>query len=84
MVAVFWTIIGLIASLVGVLLLFFFGMPYRVRTGGANVVVTEHVDRNAIRREAVHDKLGWLGVLLASLGTVAQIVGAILSAHLAH
>jgi hypothetical protein len=45
------TTTGLLVSLGGVLLLFFFGMPYRVRTGGADVIVSEHVDHNAIRRE---------------------------------
>jgi hypothetical protein len=81
MAAMWWTIFGLVASLCGVLLLFRYGMPYRARTGGVILIAAEQEDQDAIRTEALFDKLGWLGIILVTLGTVAQIGGAALSAH---
>lgn len=76
MVAAWCTTIGLILSFVGVIVLFFFAMPYRIRTGGADPLYGDQVDHNAIRREALHGKLAWVGVGLVAAGTIAQIVGA--------
>jgi len=37
-----WNIIGLVLVMVGVIVLFAFGMPYRVRSGGAiNLIFNE-------------------------------------------
>ena len=74
--AAWCTTIGLILSFVGVIVLFFFAMPYRIRTGGQDALYGDQVDHNAIRREALHSKLAWIAVGLVSFGTIAQIVGA--------
>jgi hypothetical protein len=66
-------IAGLIMNSGGVILLFFFGMPYRVRTGGANSYVTETTDQAEVRAERRYDKIGWVGLALILLGTAAQI-----------
>jgi hypothetical protein len=71
-----FTIIGLLANLAGVILLFRYGMPYAVRTGGANFIITEQKDQNAISREKWYSLLGWLGLGLIVLGTLFQIIGA--------
>jgi hypothetical protein len=73
MTAASWNILGLILVLFGVLLLFVFGMPFRVRTGGAIALVAETEDENEKRAERVYDVLGWLGVALVVLGTLSQI-----------
>jgi len=40
-----WNIIGLVLVMVGVIVLFAFGMPYRVRSGGAiNLILNERDD----------------------------------------
>ena len=57
-----WSTAGLVLSLLGVLLLIRFGMPYRVRSASR------------------YEMLGWLGLLLAILGTVCQIIGTATSA----
>jgi hypothetical protein len=71
-----WNIAGLILSLIGIVILFVFGMPFRVRTGGATFYVAETEDENEKKREATFDKLGWLGLALVVAGTILQIIGA--------
>ncbi len=73
MSAAHWNILGLILVLVGVLLLFVFGMPYRVRTGGTVSSVADKIDEQEKRKEAIYDALGWLGVAFVVLGTLNQI-----------
>ena len=72
-----WNIVGLLLSLSGVVLLFKYGMPYRTRTGGANYYVASETDEEAKAAEARFDKLGLLGLALLVLGTIFQIVGAL-------
>lgn len=70
---------GLIANLVGVILLFRYGMPYRVRTDGqVGRKLSGPPDQAAIKLERRYDVLGKLGLVLIVHGTVAQIVGAIM------
>ena len=74
-----WSTVGLVLSLIGVLLLFRYGMPYRVRTGGSPMYVSSSDPREAMleRRYAM---VGFLGLFLVVLGTICQIVGAVLGA----
>ncbi len=44
MTAACWNILGLILALIGVLLLFRYGIPYRVRTGGNSARLLEATD----------------------------------------
>ncbi len=73
MTAAGWNIVGLILVLVGVLLLFRYGMPYRVRTGGTRARILQGMDEAATRAERRYNVLGWLGVALIVLGTISQI-----------
>jgi hypothetical protein len=66
-------IAGLVMNMAGVILLFFFGMPYRTRMAGYDAYVTEESDPKAASTEAWYDALGWLGLALILLGTAAQI-----------
>jgi hypothetical protein len=71
-------IAGLVMNMFGVVMLFFFAMPYRTRTGGYSSYIVEESDPKVVRAEAWYDVVGWLGLALMMLGTAAQI-GAILS-----
>jgi hypothetical protein len=66
-------------NLAGVILLFRYGMPYRVRTGGATYYVAEDMDKREIATEWWFDLWGKLGLFLIVAGTAAQIVSALLA-----
>src|SRR5262249_48060714 len=66
---------GLSLSLIGVLLLFFFGMPYRIRSNGQGDIVTEQTNAAEKAKDVLFSKLGFAGLMLIALGTFLQIVG---------
>jgi hypothetical protein len=80
LLAGWWSTAGLVVSLIGVLLLFRYGMPYRVRTGGSPMYVGSSSDPREATLDRRYEKLGKSGLLLVVLRTVCQIVGAILGA----
>lgn len=65
--------LGLLACFVGFVLLFRYGMPFRVRTDGATYLVTHQVDESEQALERRYERLGWLGFALVSIGTALQI-----------
>jgi hypothetical protein len=67
-------ILGLVLALIGVLLLFRYGMPYQVRTGGHQAISLRTLDQDQIRLERRYARLGWVGVICILVGTVCQIV----------
>ena len=69
--------IGLVLNLVGVLVLFRYGMPYRVRTEGRINRTIRQKDEGENVLEVEWDNLGQLGLGAVLFGTVFQIVGAI-------
>jgi len=80
MTATIFNVAGLIATLVGVLLLFRFGMPYRlpqINEGSLFADKPTEQDRRLNRR---YRFWGWVGLVLIVLGTLAQITAALLSA----
>ena len=66
------TVLGLVCSLGGVLLLFRYGMPFQVRTIGAIYRVLEQVDQKQVEREKRYTILGYLGLFLIIVGTILQ------------
>ena len=67
-------VFGLVANLLGVILLFLFGMPFRIRTGGETFYVRSGVpDQRVIRTEERYERWGMLGLILIVLGTAAQM-----------
>ena len=64
--------IGIVTALVGVLLLFRYGMPFRVSAGGGDMVVTNPTEEN-IREESRYWWLGLLGLSLVMVGGLIQI-----------
>ena len=84
MSAAAWNIAGIIASLVGVLTLFRYGMPYRTRTRGKNNLVLwgdEAVDRDDLAQEKRYDVIGWIGIALIIVGAGLQIVASVTPVH---
>ena len=70
-----WNIGGIVLSVCGVLILFRYGMPYRVRTGGANFLLLEKKDEEAIKEETKYAVLGWIGLFFVLIGAAFQIIG---------
>ena len=70
-------IVGLLLALAGVLLLFRYGMPYQLRTGGHRLRSVLDLDQDQIRLESRYDRLGWLGLVCIVLGTVCRIIASL-------
>jgi hypothetical protein len=67
-------IFGLLLNLAGVVLLFLFGMPFRIATGGATIAwTTWNIDLLVKKLDDVYTVLGWLGLLAIVLGTLLQV-----------
>ena len=66
-------------SVAGVVLLFRYGMPYRVETGGAIYLAPEQEDASAKGAERWYRVLGWIGLVMIVVGTALQIAGAVLA-----
>ena len=65
--------IGQVLGLIGLLMLFVFGMPFRVRAGGGDIVTTRPTESGR-RAEALYGFLSWVGLVFAVAGVTAQIV----------
>jgi hypothetical protein len=76
----FLNVFGLILNLAGVILLFRYGMPYRVRTDGRVVTfVSEKEDLTTKKLDRRYDCLGWIGLICVIFGTVFQILATVAS-----
>ena len=72
-------VVGLVVSLLGVILLFLFGMPFRIAKGGYEFITTETANPKDIATEVLYSRLGWIGLALIIIGTVAQILATLWS-----
>jgi hypothetical protein len=73
MSAASWNIAGSVLSLLGLLILFRYGMPYRVRTGGVNYIITEQIDEEELKADKRYEIFGWVGLFFAVRCTLCQI-----------
>ena len=65
---------GLFLDLVGVVLLFLFGMPFRIRTGGNTLALrSDVINEQLVRTEFWYGVLGWTGLTCIVIGTALQI-----------
>lgn len=71
------SVVGLVLNLAGVVLLFRYGMPYRVETGGAVNLILEQENASAKAAERTYRVLGWIGLVIIVVGTALQIAGAV-------
>jgi hypothetical protein len=71
--------IGLVANLAGVILLFRYGMPYRVRGSSDRInFTTSNVNAEALASEQSDDAFSWLGLVLIVIATILQMIGTLL------
>jgi hypothetical protein len=66
--------IGLVMDVVGVLLLFKFGLPEDVRRKGQSYLLLEETDQNEIAKAECYDFWARIALGLVVLGFVAQLV----------
>ena len=69
-------LIGLLLNLAGVLILFRYGMPFHVPTGGAVALITETRDQATIALEQRYEIYGYIGLGFLIVGTVSQMIAA--------
>ena len=68
-----FSIIGMTLNLIGVIVLFRYGMPYRVRTGGNIGRIIQQKDEGARVLDVEYHNFGLLGLGAVVIGTVFQI-----------
>ncbi len=75
------SVIGLAANLVGVILIFRYGMPYRVPVaeGAGDYITTEKADPTGLAEDARHKLIGKVGLVLICIGSALQALGSILA-----
>jgi hypothetical protein len=66
--------LGLISDIIGVCLLFKYGIPELMQTGGAYILRTGIVDQTSKALEDKFKKLGYFGLLLLVVGFVLQLI----------
>jgi hypothetical protein len=65
---------GLALNLIGVLILFRYGMPFHVPSGGAVHLILEQTDQAEIELERRYKLFGYIGLALLIAGTILQMV----------
>ncbi len=68
------TLVGLFLGLVGVVILFYFGMPFHVPTHGFTALGTEAVNKADIALERRYTIYGYIGFACLVLGTCLQML----------
>jgi hypothetical protein len=69
-------LVGLLFNLIGIVVLFRWGMPFRVETGGATYLITVQRDANEIAVERLYKTVGYVGLAMLIAGTVLQMIAA--------
>lgn len=65
---------GLLLGLAGVILLFYFGMPFHVPTNGMNYIHDSYTNTAAIALEARYMVYGYAGLGCLVVGTILQML----------
>jgi hypothetical protein len=65
---------GILLTTAGALLLFAYGLPFKVRTGGQSFRVLTGIDEGALASEKRADRIGWLAAVMLVVGALIQIV----------
>jgi uncharacterized membrane protein len=73
-----FSLVGLALNLLGVLILFRWGMPFHVPAGGATFRVTSQVDTSGVALERIYTIIGYVGLALLIAGTVLQMVAVLM------
>jgi len=67
-------IIGLALSFAGAMIVFFFGLPPRVRESGARHLLLEGEDKDEIERGKKYRKFSGFGLILLAVGFLLQLL----------
>lgn len=67
---------GLALNLIGILVLFRWGMPFRVVTGGAIHLIAEQSDAKEIAAERLYKIVAYFGLAALVVGTLLQMIAA--------
>ncbi len=67
-------IIGLILSFAGATIIFFFGLPPRVRESGRICLALEQEDKDEIEKGKRYRKISKLGLFLLAVGFLFQLL----------
>jgi hypothetical protein len=73
-----FNLVGLALTLVGVLILFRWGMPFHVPTGGHDAIIASQSNPKDIALERIYTIIGYVGLALLILGTVLQMVAVLM------
>ena len=78
---IFMTLInlGLLLDIIGVVLLWCFGLPPDVRREGQSYILAEGEDQTEKRKAKLYDCLSKLGLFLIIFGFIVQIVGNVIA-----
>ena len=68
------TALGLCCDVVGAVLLFKFGLPEIVRTGGVQLISIETIDKAVLQKERCFDIWGKIGLAMLILGFIGQLI----------
>jgi len=71
-------IIGLILDMIGVGLIFIFGIPSKIDTEGHTYIITENVDENEKKEANKYKRFSWMGLFLVFLGFLLQCLNYII------
>lgn len=69
---------GITLAYIGFMVLFRFGMPFRVASGG-HIGLSVGVDQRELDADVRYRAYGWLGFGLVTIGTIMQAVAVFLS-----
>lgn len=72
---------GLVVTVVGCVLLYFFGLPADVVPSGAQYIITEDADTTEIEKGKKYARLGRLGICFVGAGSLLQLA-AVWASHL--
>lgn len=73
-----WNVAGIVLATLGVIGLFFFGAPFRVRGRGRSLTfITNNPNKVEDARDRVFDFWGWMFLVAAVSGAGCQIVAAL-------
>ena len=70
--------VGLALSFAGAMLIFFFGLPPRVRESGARGLLLEGEDKEEIEEGRRYRNISRLGLSLLAIGFLLQLLGRII------
>jgi hypothetical protein len=71
-------IVGLVLNLAGILILFRWGMPFRVESHGEVPLATGDVDPRGLALDNIFVRCGWVGLILLIIGVILQIIAQLL------